>query len=262
MAVAVSGIGELKRHVGVVARVVVSRALGQELLGEFGADHAREEVVQHDPLVVPAHHAPRALEQVGRGNAVGAEALDHGVVEAAEGEVELSHDHMGVVPQVADDGGALRVPLHVVGQAGVVPAEEELGRVFDIEEVGRTGRSGTVEKLEIDLLAACVPERCHVRVVDQGRAIGRDVVSDELAEEGPARRAARVVGSPLGERRSVAGAALASQGVEQRLFDLESGQLREEPAIGLRRGAGRLLPRWSEAGMRGGVRGGHEDPRR
>jgi hypothetical protein len=62
-------------------------------------------------------------------------------------------------------------------------------------EVGVAGGPGAVEELEIDLLPARVPERRDVGVVDQGRAIGRDVVGDELPEEGPARRAAGVVGA-------------------------------------------------------------------
>jgi hypothetical protein len=51
--------------------------------------------VQDHPLVGPAHHAPGALEQIGRRNALAAEAVDDGVVEAAEGEVELSHHDIG-----------------------------------------------------------------------------------------------------------------------------------------------------------------------
>ena len=213
--------------------VIVSRALGEELLSPLGAEQAREKVVQDDPLVVPAHRAPRALEQIGRRHILPAKTVDDGVVEAAEGEVELSHHDVRVVSRVTDDGGALRVSLNVVEAAGVVPTEEELGRIVDIEEVRVTRRSRTVEELEIDLLPARVSQRRYVGVVNQGRAIGGDVVGDELPEEGPARRLAGVVSALLGERRPVANAALAPQCVEQLLFDLEGGKLRKESRIGL-----------------------------
>ena len=115
--------------------------------------------MQDDPLVVPAHRASRALEQIGRGNILPAKSVDDGVVKAAEGEVELSHHHVRVVSRIADDGGALRVSLQVVGPADLVPAEEELGRIVDIEEIRITGRSSAVEELEIDLLPARVSQR-------------------------------------------------------------------------------------------------------
>jgi hypothetical protein len=67
MAEPVGGDGEFHRHVGVL---VLAQRLETEMLAAMGEDPLHlvevdkpvEEVVQHDPLVVPAHDPARLLE--------------------------------------------------------------------------------------------------------------------------------------------------------------------------------------------------------
>jgi hypothetical protein len=89
VAEAVRGHRELDRDEGVVAPPVVLRAVGQHVVDHPLADRGGEELVQDQPLVVPAHH-PLGLGEPLPGGVAGAEVgLDVGqdpVVEAQEGQ--------------------------------------------------------------------------------------------------------------------------------------------------------------------------------
>src|SRR6476661_1902360 len=138
---------------------------------------------------------------------------------------------MRVVPGIADDRRALVVPQEVV----TATAEQELGRILALEQVGMPDRAVPVEALEIDLRRSRVAQPARVNVPPDHGSIGRDVVRDELPEEGPPRRI-------LTERRLVVlliAAVAQSPRIPERQQELivgrEGGELREQPSIRRRR---------------------------
>jgi hypothetical protein len=174
--------------------------------------------VQDDPLVVPDDELAGLLEQRvlgrrrGRLDGAGLEALDHLVVEAEEGQVELGDDDVLVVARVPDDGQPLRAPRQVEGEgrphlqvpaglhaAGVADDEERVvGR--ELVEVGLIGGSPAIHAVQVERGGAEVVERQRVdqHLLDGGGVEG-DVVVDELAQVGVARGDVLVV--TLGVRR-------------------------------------------------------------
>jgi hypothetical protein len=84
-----------------------------------------------------------------------------------------------VVAGVDDDRDALGIALKILSLARIVEADEELGGVVNVVQVGFAGRAGAVEELEIQLLAPCVRDRLDIGPIYQGRAIGGYVVREE-----------------------------------------------------------------------------------
>jgi hypothetical protein len=66
-----------------------------------------------------------------------------------------------------------------------VRAEQELRRVAEVEQVGRTDRAVRVDHLQVEFRGAGVAQRLGVDAAGDGRAVGCDVVGDELPEERP-----------------------------------------------------------------------------
>ena len=81
-------------------------------------------------------------------------------------------------------------------------SEQELRRIVALVEVGAPDGAAAVEALEVQPRRAEVPQRALLGVRAKRRAVGRDVVGDELADERPAGRDGRVVCRPLPRRRS------------------------------------------------------------
>jgi hypothetical protein len=85
-------------------------AVGDHLVRRRLADGRRQELVQDEPLVVPAHHPPGLHEDLLWGVAGAEVDLDvshHPVVEAQEGQLELGDDQVLVVARIADQGDVL-----------------------------------------------------------------------------------------------------------------------------------------------------------
>ena len=171
------------------------RALGAEaaprgvldLLDEVAPHERDQEVLDDHPLVVPHRGAPGGVEALGRVDAVLAQAVDEPVVRADQAVVQLGDEDVHVVARVAEQRGALRVARHVA------VAAQQLRRVARVVEEGRADRPGAVEALEVGPRRAEVGDRRRVGVRADGRAVGGDVVGDELPEEGPAGRGGAVV---------------------------------------------------------------------
>ena len=151
--------------------------------------------------------------------------------------------------------GALRVARDVA------VAGEQLRRVARVVEEGRADRPGAVEALEVGPRRAEVGDRRRVGVRPDGRAVGGDVVGDELPEERPAGRGDAVV---AGRVAAVAQAARHSEREQRRLVALERRQVGEgAPVAPADRRDGRVdRPFGSEAVVADRVRGdGHGSPR-
>jgi hypothetical protein len=149
-------------------------------------------------------------------------------VEADERHLHLAHEQMHVVARIAYEGDALLVAGHVVASG----AEKQLRRVVLRVQVGRSDRAGAVDALEVGLGSAEVADLRRVGAVADRRAIGGDVVCDELPEERPHRRRSRVRPGVVREVDAhVAWAAGPAQGVERRLVHLERREIVEQPPV-------------------------------
>jgi hypothetical protein len=152
-------------------------------------------------------------------------------VEPCEGHVHLADEQMHIVAGVPDKRDSLGIARHVPGTSPEL-GEEQLRGIVAIEQVRAANGTTTVEGLEVDARAAKVLDAVGVGVVRQRRAIGGDVVGDELTEYRPYGRERTVVSIvDRCEWRTVAGTAAASEGVQLRLVDDERFELREQPGV-------------------------------
>ena len=225
MPVAVGRVGELDRDVRLAVRPVVARAGRAEVGDGLAPDEDREEVVDDQPLVVPAQRAASLVEELRLERAVLPQAVDEPVVRADERDLQLAHERVDVVPRVADQ----RDPLLVARQVAVVL--EQLRRIVALVEVRRPSRPASVKGLEVGSRHAHVAQRGQVGVRSQGRAVGGEVVRHVLPEERPARLHVRVLLAVA----AVAEAAGRADPVEQLLVDLERRQVEHPPVAPSRR---------------------------
>ena len=79
------------------------------------------------------HQGPTGiLEEVRLGDAIGPQAVDQLVMGADEGQLQTGHERVDVVSRVADQGR----PLLVARQVTAANAQEQLGRITLVEQVG------------------------------------------------------------------------------------------------------------------------------
>ncbi len=259
---------ELDRHRRGVAVPVVPAghleelaAVGEDVLHDRRVDDARQEVGLEHPLVVPDHQLLGGAEQPVSGEAGERELVDHAVVEADERQVRLGDHQVLVVARVRDQrcapvGRRARGPTaarqvealerHV---DAVVPGRErrwargarlELHAVLGVEDlVVLVTRAAAVDRVEVQRRRAALQQLVDVDVLAELRlgAVHRQVVVDELAEVGEARRDGGIAGVGLRDLRIRRHRR--REGLPQRLVGSRSlgPQSREpEPAQLLRRG--------------------------
>ena len=227
VAIAERGVGELERDVRLGAGRIEARALRHELGRERLPDQSGQIVVEQNPLVVP-HRRPACFrEQLGLGDPVLTQTVDEEVVGLEEGDVELVDEQVNIVAWVADQ----REPLLVARNVAASRAEQHLGRVCALVEVGAPGRAATVEALEVETGRSEVPQLAFLRVRQQRRPVGRDVVGDELADERPSRSHGGVVGGLCLGIARVARPSGRADHVEEPLVGRERRQTREHPVV-------------------------------
>ena len=142
--------------------------------------------------------------------------------------MQLVDEQVDVVARVADQREALLVARHVVAAR----PEQQLRRVVALVEVGAADGPAAVEALEVQARRAEVAQPVLLGVRAQRRAVGGDVVRDELADERPAGRDGRVVRVlDLLGLGAVAGPAGRADHVQQRLVGRERRQVGEHPAV-------------------------------
>jgi hypothetical protein len=156
----------------------------EDVLHGGRVDQRREEVIDHDPLVVPAH-------QVANGREVGVgHRSDDGVVEAQHRGLQLGDDAVLVVAGVADEGASVGAARHVDGVRVAVVARHGVAQLHPhpVVEVGLVVGAAAVETVEVE--PRC-PEAHQVlqllRVEPLAQRRGRvegQVMVDELAEVG------------------------------------------------------------------------------
>jgi hypothetical protein len=180
--------------VGEPAAVVATA--GPEIVQHAGVDDPRQEIVQHDILVVEADTLLHVLE----GEAV--IVVDHAVVEAQHQPLQLRHDAVLVVAGIADQRAALETrQIAGVGHAGTGQgfAEQELAAA--VVHVGLIARTASVEIVQVERGRTEIDEAVRILLLgQQAHGIEGDVVIDELAEIGVERgnTALLSVGAVLG----------------------------------------------------------------
>ena len=227
VAEAVRGHSELDRDEGApswVRRLVVLegdlRGPGRHFLVHrvgHGLPHdGGQELVGHDPLVVPPGQAPSRLEHGRPRRSACAQSVHQPVVELLHGHVELEDDLRLVVAGVGDDGSALGAAVGVVGRnAGHViddvwlhvpslcfvhavrPLElacdlvvgtlndQELVPVVGVVELRVRVGAQPIDGVEVVAGRAEVGGRVGVGLlIIELRGVEGDVVVDELANEG------------------------------------------------------------------------------
>jgi hypothetical protein len=225
VAVPIGGIGELERQVGSLLRLEQGPVAAEQLVDQVGSDQLREEVVNDDPLVVPRRDPAGLLEDLTLGGPLIPEPIDGAVVGPDVGNLELAHEQVDVVARIADQ----RNPLVVARDVVAALPQEQLGGIVPLVEVGRADRARAVDRLEVGARDAEVADSVGIRPTPNRRAVGRDVVGDELAEERPPRGHRPI-------RRAVGGGVIAeapgaAQRMEPALVDLERRKIREEAAV-------------------------------
>jgi hypothetical protein len=100
--------------------------------------------------------------------------------------VQLRDDNVDVVARVADQRDSLGVSRHVGPLSLVVATEQQQRRVVAAEEERTADLARSVEALEVRPRTAEVDGVRELGAVGQRRAIGCDVVRDELSEQWPA----------------------------------------------------------------------------
>ena len=215
MAEAIGRAGELDRHIGpALGRLLVvgqrrRLAIAQDVRERGRGQHAIQIVVQHQPLIVPAHDAHGGAKAAAGLYPDATEGLDQRliaddlVVEADEGALQLNDDTVLVIALVAEDrrvgtlaGGrrlAVRIMqaqdiaagLHLFGQRLFEDLAQAQMQAIGLVEIGLIVRSASVDAVQIQRRRAEVLDRgdVDVAVPERGR-IERQVVINELSEIG------------------------------------------------------------------------------
>ena len=228
MAVPKRGIGELERDQRYAVGAVEARTVLEYRVDQLGADQPREVVVDDHPLVVPDGLAPRGLEDVRGGDAALAGQLDQPVVDLDHRHVQLRDDDVNVVARVADQRDSLGVSRHVVLLAAIVASEQQQRRVVAAVEERAADLARSVQALEVRPRAAEVDGARELGAGGQRRAIGGDVMGDELSEQGPAGGG---LGRVLAALTTVTDAAGAPERKHRLVLARECRQLGEEPHV-------------------------------
>ena len=169
------------------------RRAGRSTAAICVADDLRQEVVDHDPLVVPAHHPLRLLEAASSPLSAGSPRARgrRPVVEPDEQQVQLRDDQVLVVARVADQRPALLVARQVVDSAPVAPrcgrraASRPRGLRLPSSRRGTAGPSGPSRRASRGRSAACGSSTSasgSLSPLELRRRVEGDVVVDELPE--------------------------------------------------------------------------------
>ena len=199
----VGGDGELHRHVRVVVPLVeaavnlgVPRVLSQHLPEHLLAHDAPQEVVDDDPLVVPAHDPLGGLEGVLAATLqarIRGDEVNHFVVELQHRQLPLADEGVLVVARITDQRGVLAVAGQII-LVVVAPDEELLTAGALVVQERVVDRATTVETVQVEAGGAEVRQRVWVVLpVQAGRGIERQVMVDELPEVRVSGRNGRIV---------------------------------------------------------------------
>jgi hypothetical protein len=186
----------------IAPRAVEARTFRQHAVDQGLAHDLWQELVQHNPLVVPGQQAPRLGERPLRVD-LGLR-LAHGVDERVVGQqhrgLQPGDNDVLVVPGIGDDRAPGRIPRQVLVDAAAFDAQ--LGPVERFVERRRARRPIAVDGVEIEERASRIgraPRICGMS--EPRRGVERHVVIEELSEEGHACRLRFVVPVVEAQRR-------------------------------------------------------------
>src|SRR6266545_1671283 len=219
-------------------------AAGWPLFGQFIAHDItadRSLLLRHaDPDHVANFRSPRAnLECLYGDGPVGNPFLyehdDHAKLLLGTNDIGEPADLPRNSQGIALVGDPLGVAWQVGGLAYVVRAEQQLGVVIVLVQEGVADGAVAVEALEVGTWRAEVRHVVGVGMAKQQRAVGGDVVGDELPEQRPASGHPSVVAALRalfhGGEAGVAGAFATAEAQQELLVGVECRELGEQPPV-------------------------------
>jgi len=174
--------------------------------------------------------APGRVEQVGFRLAVLSQPVDQPIVDLQHGEVQLRDEHVHVVAWIPDQRDALGVSGYVAGHALVIAADQHLDRVVSVVQEGVADGAVAVEAFKVGSRRAEVRDVGGIGLLEQQRAVGGDVVGDELPEKWPAGGDLGVI-ALIGVQAAVAGPFRPTEAEQELLVGVEPRQRREQAPV-------------------------------
>src|ERR1700760_3553429 len=141
--------------------------------------------------------------------------------------MQLRDQHVRIVAWVADNRGALCVPLYVCS----VHTKQKLRRVVALEEKRMAGRSVAVQRFEVEFRTAGIVQFCRIGMRSQSGSIRSDIVSHKLPKNRPARRSVSQRVRRVINVSAITDTACTSEGMQELLIGLKFWQLREHSRV-------------------------------
>jgi hypothetical protein len=157
---------------GSPCEAIKARALGEDGGGHLLSDECHQEIIENHPLVMPDERQAGICEKVRLGNAIGPQTVDQAVVRLKEGDLQAGHEGVHVVASIADERDALLVARHIAATG----AQQQLGRISTVIEVGRADRAASVQRFQIGARRADVAQGFDIGVRSQRRPVRGDIV--------------------------------------------------------------------------------------
>src|SRR4029453_10188614 len=139
--VAISTISEFEGNERIRFRREPLWALGEDLVDERSTDERRQELIQDDPLIIPACLARGGFERAVRLRPPGPHVVDERVVDLQHREVHLRHQEVRVVTWISDDSHPFRISRNIHGFG----PQQELGGIVALKEKWMADRAVAVQ---------------------------------------------------------------------------------------------------------------------
>src|SRR5262245_35136536 len=232
--VSVGGVRELERDEHVIFRREPPGTIRDNFINQLSTDERRQKLVEDDPLIVPSRLTSRREKDLWFRDTAPAYVVDKDVVGLQQREMHLRHQHVRVVPRVADDRDAFAVSRDVC----ILNAQQKLRRVITSVEKRMSNRAVAIQTFEIQLRRTRIAQGAWIDVALQRRSIGRDVMGHELPKDRPPGGSVSKRTGSISRVTAITQSTGSTEGGKKRLVRVEPGQFREHPRVSRRTGCG------------------------
>ena len=177
---AVRCICELYWYVGLFDKGIELQTISQQIAHEIITYRERKELVDDDPLVVPAHQALCLSENLCARHSLSPQVVDDRIVKFEEGQVQLRNNEVDIVSRVANQGTPLPVPGDIGQLSLVIYANKQLVSVIEVIEIWAPCRSAAIERFKIEARRSKIAQFVQARMMQQETTIRGDVMRDKL----------------------------------------------------------------------------------
>jgi hypothetical protein len=192
MAEAVGGDGKLDRNKGLVPPIIEFSSVSQDVVDYILTYRMRQKLMEHYPLIMPAHQSLRFLERLIRVSDILLNKIKDCVMKFNECQLKLGNDDILVISRIADQGGILAVPRQILRKTGIDEQFSGLGLIVQM----RTGAaSRAVNAIQFECGRAKIGYRLRIILALQaGGWIEGNVMIQKLSKKRKAGGYIRVVG--------------------------------------------------------------------